>query len=62
MASAKPAPDIHMGLVAFRDRGDAYVTKVVDLSQDLDSMYATLIDFKAEGGGDGPGKRQSGLI
>ena len=54
MASAQPAPDIHMGLVAFRDRGDAYVTKVVDLSQDLDSMYATLIDFKAEGGGDGP--------
>ena len=54
MASAQPAPDIHMGLVAFRDRGDAYVTKVVDLSQDLDSMYATLIDFRAEGGGDGP--------
>lgn len=54
MASAQQAPDIHMGLVAFRDRGDAYITKVVDLSQDLDSMYATLIDFKAEGGGDGP--------
>ena len=54
MASAQTAPDIHMGLVAFRDRGDAYVTRVTDLSQDLDSMYATLIDFRAEGGGDGP--------
>lgn len=54
MASANQAPDIHMGLVAFRDRGDAYVTQVVDLSQDLDSMYAKLIDFQAEGGGDGP--------
>ena len=54
MASAQPAPDIHMGLVAFRDRGDAYITKVVDLSQDLDSMYATLIDLRAEGSGDGP--------
>jgi len=54
MASAQSAPEIKMGLVAYRDRGDAYVTKVVDLSSDLDSMYATLMDFKAQGGGDGP--------
>ena len=54
MASAQPAPEIKMGLVAFRDRGDDYVTRVVDLSSDLDSMYARLIDFEAAGGGDGP--------
>jgi Mg-chelatase subunit ChlD len=54
MASASQAPEVHMGLVAFRDRGDAYVTRVVDLSPDLDSMYATLMDFRAAGGGDGP--------
>lgn len=54
MAQAKPAPEIRMGLVAYRDRGDAYVTRVVDLSSDLDSMYATLMDFRAAGGGDGP--------
>jgi uncharacterized protein YegL len=54
MASAHGAPEIAMGLVAYRDRGDAYVTKVVDLSSDLDSMYATLMDFQAAGGGDGP--------
>ena len=54
MASAQQAPEIKMGLVAFRDRGDAYVTKVIDLSEDLDSMYATLMDFRAEGGGDTP--------
>lgn len=54
MASADPAPEIKMGLVAFRDRGDDYVTRVVDLSSDLDSMYATLVDFQAAGGGDGP--------
>ena len=54
MASAQPAPEIRMGLVAYRDRGDAYVTKRVDLSEDLDSMYAALIDFQAAGGGDGP--------
>jgi Mg-chelatase subunit ChlD len=54
MAQAEPAPEIRMGLVAYRDRGDAYVTRVVDLSADLDSMYATLMDFQAAGGGDGP--------
>ncbi len=54
MAQAQPAPEIRMGLIAYRDRGDAYVTRVVDLSDDLDSMYATLMDFQAEGGGDGP--------
>jgi Mg-chelatase subunit ChlD len=54
MASAQPAPDIRMGLVAYRDRGDAYVTRVVDLSNDLDSVYASLMDFQAQGGGDGP--------
>jgi Mg-chelatase subunit ChlD len=54
LAQARHAPEISMGLVAYRDRGDAYVTAVVDLSSDLDSMYAKLMDFRAEGGGDGP--------
>jgi Mg-chelatase subunit ChlD len=54
LAQAQPAPEIRMGLVAYRDRGDDYVTRVVDLSDDLDSMYATLMDFRADGGGDGP--------
>lgn len=54
MASAQPTPEIRIGLVAFRDRGDQYVTKVVDLSSDLDSVYATLMDFRADGGGDTP--------
>jgi Mg-chelatase subunit ChlD len=54
MASAQPAPEIRMGLVAFRDRGDDYVTQRVDLDSDLDSMYARLMDFQAGGGGDTP--------
>lgn len=54
MASAQPQPEIRVGLVAYRDRGDAYVTQVVDLSPDLDSIYARLMDFSAGGGGDGP--------
>ncbi len=54
LASAQPTPEIRIGLVAYRDRGDHYVTKVVDLSDDLDSVYATLMDFQADGGGDTP--------
>jgi Mg-chelatase subunit ChlD len=54
MASAQPTPEIRIGLVAYRDRSDQYETKVVDLSDDLDSVYATLMDFAADGGGDTP--------
>jgi len=54
MAQAEQAPEIRIGIVAFRDRGDDYVTKVIDLSNDLDSVYAQLMDLNADGGGDGP--------
>ena len=54
MASAQQTPDIRIGLVAYRDRGDSYVTRIVDLSDDLDSVYASLMDFEANGGGDTP--------
>ncbi len=54
MAAAQPTPEIRIGLVAYRDRGDQYVTKRVDLSADLDSVYAALMDFQADGGGDTP--------
>ena len=54
MASAQQTPEIRIGLVAYRDRTDSYETKVVDLSADLDSVYATLMDFEAQGGGDTP--------
>jgi Mg-chelatase subunit ChlD len=54
MAGAQPTPEIRIGLVGYRDRGDAYVTKIVNLSSDLDSVYAALMEFQADGGGDGP--------
>jgi Mg-chelatase subunit ChlD len=54
LASAKPAPDVKIGLVAYRDRGDSYVTKVTPLGADLDLMYRELMKFEAGGGGDGP--------
>lgn len=54
LGSARQNPNVKIGLVAFRDRGDDYVTQVFDLTSDLDSMYGKLMGFQAQGGGDGP--------
>ena len=54
VVSGRPTPEIKVGLVAFRDRGDTYVTKVFDLTTDLDEVHKNLKSFKAEGGGDTP--------
>ncbi|MEW6732479.1 MAG: vWA domain-containing protein [Acidobacteriota bacterium] len=45
---------VRVGLVAYRDRGDQYVTQVTPLTNDLDAIYTKLMGFKAEGGGDTP--------
>jgi Mg-chelatase subunit ChlD len=50
----KDRPNVKIGLVAYRDNGDAYVTQVTPLTDDLDKIYSTLMDFKAQGGGDTP--------
>ncbi|HYX40724.1 MAG TPA: vWA domain-containing protein, partial [Pyrinomonadaceae bacterium] len=47
-------PAVRVGLVAYRDHGDEYVTKVLPLTSDLDKVYTTLMDYRADGGGDTP--------
>jgi len=54
IASAQPTPTLRVGLVGYRDRGDAYVTRSFDLTEDLDSIYEHLQAFRAQGGGDTP--------
>jgi Mg-chelatase subunit ChlD len=54
IASGKPTPELKVGLVAYRDRGDVYITKVFDLTDDLDTVHGHIKEFKAEGGGDTP--------
>jgi Mg-chelatase subunit ChlD len=54
IAGGKPTPRLKVGLVAYRDRGDAYVTKVFDLTDDLDAVHSNLMGFQAAGGGDFP--------
>jgi len=43
-----------MGLVAYRDIGDEYVTKTFNLTTDVQDLYANLLELKARGGGDWP--------
>ena len=54
MISAKPTPRLRIGLVGYRDRGDEYVTKRFDLSDDIDAVYGHLQGFQANGGNDTP--------
>ncbi len=49
-----PRPAIRYGLVAYRDEGDAYVTRPVAFSEDLGTFRSQLRQLEADGGGDTP--------
>jgi hypothetical protein len=51
-AAERSAPQVRIGLIAYRDRGDEYVTRFHDLTEDIDAVFANLQSFQAEGGGD----------
>ncbi len=54
IGEGRPRPDLRIALVAYRDLGDAYVTRVYDFTGDMDTVYQNLMSFEAGGGGDGP--------
>ena len=54
MISAQPTPELKLGLIGYRDRGDEYVVISFSLTDDIDAIYAHLREFQACGGGDGP--------
>jgi len=47
-------PDICYGLVAYRDKGDAFVTRTADFTDNLGAFQSTLGRLQAGGGGDTP--------
>lgn len=49
-----PDASLRIGLVAYRDTGDDYVTRPFSLTHDLDAVYAELASYEASGGGDAP--------
>ncbi len=59
--SGNPRPDLEIGLVAYRDQGDDYVTRDYPLRADLDAVYGDLHTFAAGGGGDTPEHVNKGL-
>jgi len=61
LADARPTPRIALGLVAYRDDGDRYVTRATPLTEDLDAFYEDLQALKARGGGDEPERVDQGL-
>jgi hypothetical protein len=54
IVECSPDAEIRMGLVAYRDVGDDYVTRTFDLTTDIQGLYADLLQLKARGGGDWP--------
>jgi uncharacterized protein YegL len=54
IVDSNPDADIRMGLVAYRDIGDEYVTRKFELTTDIQDLYANLLELKARGGGDWP--------
>jgi von Willebrand factor type A domain len=54
MAGGHAGVPVRIGLVAYRDRGDEYVTRRFDLTEDLDAVWGELRSLEAGGGGDTP--------
>ena len=52
--SFTPRPVLRFNLVAYRDRGDAYITRTYDFTSDVATFRKLLNSFTADGGGDTP--------
>lgn len=56
-----PKPDVRYAIVTYRDRGDIYITRAFDFTEDLNDIKAFLYGINAGGGGDGPESVNEGL-
>lgn len=52
---------VRLGVVAYRDRTDSWVTKVSPLTEDTDESFRFLAALRADGGGDSPEDVLTGL-
>jgi hypothetical protein len=57
----EPRPELRFALVSYRDRGDDYVTRVGDFTNDVQAFRQLLLDTYADGGGDEPESLNEGL-
>jgi Mg-chelatase subunit ChlD len=61
VSAVSPKPLVRFGMILYRDKDDAYVTKAVPLTDDLDAFQEALGWVEADGGGDTPEDLQSAL-
>lgn len=61
LSSLPSKPRVRFGMVLYKDRNDAYRTKIVPLTGDLDEFQKALSTVGASGGGDTPEDLQSAL-
>jgi hypothetical protein len=61
LQKSRPGARVRIGVVAYRDRGDAYVTRVAQLSAEAQRSFDFLSGLTADGGGDGPENVLAGL-
>lgn len=54
LRTARPNERVRVGVVAYKDKGDAYLTRVSPLSEDVEVSYSFLGTLTADGGGDTP--------
>ncbi|MEM7249443.1 MAG: vWA domain-containing protein [Acidobacteriota bacterium] len=61
LAASRPDATVRLGVVAYRDRGDDYVTKLSPLTENVDETHDFLSTLTANGGGDTPEHVLAGL-
>ena len=61
LRTARPNERVRVGVVAYKDKGDAYLTKVSPLSEDVEVSFQFLGALTADGGGDTPEDVLAGL-
>jgi uncharacterized protein YegL len=54
LRTARPGERVRVGVVAYKDKKDAYLTKVSALSESVEVSYQFLATLTADGGGDTP--------
>ncbi len=54
LLQTNPKPELQIGMVFYRDRGDDFITRRIDFTSDIDSVYIKLMEVLAQGGGDAP--------
>jgi hypothetical protein len=54
LRATDPPPDLRLGIVTYRDKGDTYRVRYVELTRDLDAAYSYLLGIAPGGGADWP--------